>query len=562
MGKAKIESMPSISSFAKELAEKISRRMIFILLTAFSVLFTAIFYALYAVRTKNIFEIVNGYLKQLLSSNDIFEVTRSLHTLLTDNLLEGFWLYRLPSHQLVTNGVQDGGQLLLEQAIQFNNGSIVLLSHHHIALESGPQFELVFAHAFSPVLPIVLILNFLLIIFYLNRYTKRQAKVFSDDLCVPVAAIGARINQTTLASNEVNLANDALRFKELFDFQEKISELHTRLVESNKELQLRERDTAISRMTASIAHDARMPLSVFANVLESKSWAEFVSHKKQLTSALGRLQTMVDALRRGDSELLLKPDVCLLDFPDLIGQANQYVNRPDAQVDLRIDYIGYLYVDKANLERAITNLVVNALEACRQNVALVVRNENGNLVIQVIDDGKGVAAEFVNQLFVHGQSNDKAGGTGHGLSYVKKVAAGHGGEACYLRQDGRTIFEIRIPQACYSVEKLESKKIAQEAACKEAIEFDTLVAFENVILGGKVLSRLPDTLNIKLVSLDVLFSKEFSARLIVTDCLRVSSLAQERGIPLYYSDQFHNIEMEMTKVTRRIKLLKYGAVHA
>jgi signal transduction histidine kinase len=82
--------------------------------------------------------------------------------------------------------------------------------------------------------------------------------------------------------------------------------------------------------------------------------------------------------------------------------------------------------DEVSLERAITNLVDNAVRHARHRAAVVVGRHNGAAVVEVRDDGAGFPPAVVDRArerFVPGGH-----GAGLGLAIVDAIASAHGGE--------------------------------------------------------------------------------------------------------------------------------------
>jgi two-component system phosphate regulon sensor histidine kinase PhoR len=105
------------------------------------------------------------------------------------------------------------------------------------------------------------------------------------------------------------------------------------------------------------------------------------------------------------------------------------------------------------LERAVLNLVDNAIKYTRENgtIKVVARTENGSSIVEVIDNGIGIASEEVPRIFERFYRVDRSrsrdmGGTGLGLSIVKHIVAAHGGtvEVTSSPETGST-FRLRFP---------------------------------------------------------------------------------------------------------------------
>ena len=103
------------------------------------------------------------------------------------------------------------------------------------------------------------------------------------------------------------------------------------------------------------------------------------------------------------------------------------------RVELTLDLDGAapaVRADRRLLERAIVNLLENALQAVGEagaiRVSLRTRDEGRRVEIEVCDSGPGVAPEVRDRIFEPFFST-KTSGSGLGLALVKKIAEDHGG---------------------------------------------------------------------------------------------------------------------------------------
>ncbi|HUQ73224.1 MAG TPA: ATP-binding protein [Burkholderiales bacterium] len=110
--------------------------------------------------------------------------------------------------------------------------------------------------------------------------------------------------------------------------------------------------------------------------------------------------------------------------------------------------------DAARVEQIIINLVDNAVKYTPRggHIWLAVRLEAGQVLIEVRDDGEGVAPELAGRmfdLFVQGERSlaRQQGGLGIGLTLVRRLAELHGGSAS-AESPGPgqgTTFAVRLP---------------------------------------------------------------------------------------------------------------------
>jgi signal transduction histidine kinase len=111
--------------------------------------------------------------------------------------------------------------------------------------------------------------------------------------------------------------------------------------------------------------------------------------------------------------------------------------------------------DPEGLHGMMTNLVANALDACRFDPAedkdhrIVVRcdvDPLGHTVIEVSDTGVGIPRELANKVFEDYFSTKGTEGTGLGLLVAKKTVEEHGGTIAFDSVENRgTVFRITLP---------------------------------------------------------------------------------------------------------------------
>jgi len=107
--------------------------------------------------------------------------------------------------------------------------------------------------------------------------------------------------------------------------------------------------------------------------------------------------------------------------------------------------------DAAQIEDAILNLIINAIEAIEEEGQITVsigREETDEVeeaVIEVADTGRGISEENLKQIFNTFFTTTK-GGTGLGLPAVRRIARAHGGRIEATSQVGEgSTFRIYLP---------------------------------------------------------------------------------------------------------------------
>jgi PAS domain S-box-containing protein len=154
-----------------------------------------------------------------------------------------------------------------------------------------------------------------------------------------------------------------------------------------------------------------------------------------------------------------KPDVCpqkvVLDVQKLFAER---LAKEDITLEVDLEepfYTGAFDAD--GLHNLLCNLVTNAVDACRFDPAedkedhtIVLgcrKNEEGETVFEVADNGPGISEDMNERLFEDFFSTKGSEGTGIGLLVAQKVAEDHGGRVTYTSKLGHgTTFTVTIPQ--------------------------------------------------------------------------------------------------------------------
>ncbi|MFF3861992.1 sensor histidine kinase [Streptomyces sp. NPDC002209] len=213
----------------------------------------------------------------------------------------------------------------------------------------------------------------------------------------------------------------------------------------NDTLDRLERSDARQRQfTADASHELRNPLAAVRSRLEvalERPDRESVAAALADTERLQRIAADLLLLARLDGSPVPAPrsepvDLALLAAEDL-------ARRPSPRVPLRLDAPAPVPAagDPARLERALANLVDNALRHARTEVVVRAAAESaqcagggGWTVLEVEDDGAGIPEADRDRVFerfvrLDADRGRAGGGTGLGLSIVREIARAHGGEA-------------------------------------------------------------------------------------------------------------------------------------
>jgi len=190
----------------------------------------------------------------------------------------------------------------------------------------------------------------------------------------------------------------------------------------------------------SVAHDinnlltvAQCQLSSAMDKLPSGSNSDLADLETSLADIAGlshRLARIGREPTYGERELASVTD-CVR---QAIETCQQHLGVRRRQLTARLDDVAPQSIHVPLVTRAVVNLILNAAEATLENGRIEVRlfQDQGATVIEVHDDGPGIAGEAAKRVFEEFYTT-KPAGTGLGLFVVSVCAEEHGGTADALR---------------------------------------------------------------------------------------------------------------------------------
>lgn len=201
---------------------------------------------------------------------------------------------------------------------------------------------------------------------------------------------------------------------------------------------------------ADAGHELRTPLSILK--LELELALESDSSREELQVRLRSAAEEVDRLAQLARDLLVITQVEHTRLPldkrpvearrilDAVAArfAAQATSEGRAVVAETSGAAGVL-ADRARLEQALTNMVVNALQHGDGVVVLRATERDHGVELHVLDQGRGFEPDFLPRAFERFSRADPArsrGGAGLGLSIVQAIAEAHGGRAYAENREG------------------------------------------------------------------------------------------------------------------------------
>jgi signal transduction histidine kinase len=210
------------------------------------------------------------------------------------------------------------------------------------------------------------------------------------------------------------------------------------------------------RFVADASHELRSPLTTIASGLELLAGSVDEADRSTVGTLRGeaaRLDRLVDGLlllARSD-ERGLQPNREDVDLDEIVeAERGRPSDVGGVAPEVRAAPVR-VSGDRAQLVRAVRNLVDNARRHARSRVLVTLVAEGPWAVVEVADDGPGVPEEERERVFERFVRLDEArarsdGGAGLGLAIVREIVVAHGGDVAVTGSDlGGALFRLRIP---------------------------------------------------------------------------------------------------------------------
>ncbi len=294
-----------------------------------------------------------------------------------------------------------------------------------------------------------------------HTFRDNQSRYVDDDIfwCKDGSSIPVEYSSTPIRDTRGETTGAVVVFRNIAERKRAAEEARQHQTEMAHVTRL----STMGEMASGIAHELNQPLSAISNytrgcirMLQSRGESPhdpLVSAMEQVAKQAERAGEIIRQLRRFVRKE--KPEREWVDMEVLLRSLLRFI-QPElrkAQVKLELDIatgLPAVWAHSIQLEQVLLNLTRNAIEAMQENpgerrLRLAARQQNGELIVEVADNGQGIESELRERLFTPFVTT-KQRGMGLGLSISKGIIEAHDGQLkLQATSEEGTCFVIILP---------------------------------------------------------------------------------------------------------------------
>jgi signal transduction histidine kinase len=236
--------------------------------------------------------------------------------------------------------------------------------------------------------------------------------------------------------------------------QRKLASNLRELEHTRERLVIEEKLAVVGRLSSAVAHEIRNPVSIIASSLVTADRPEVGEQQRHEMHAIARNEAA--RLEKLTSDFLSyarpsEPKRTPAPMAEVLGYiaeiANVHASRKDISISVQSGEGLLANVDREQLQRALLNLLLNAIEATPVGGQVAVRSSRPSaqsVELQVENSGEPISEEVLSRIFEPFYTT-KPHGTGLGLAISRNIARVQGGDLVVARNEpGHVCFVMTV----------------------------------------------------------------------------------------------------------------------
>lgn len=232
------------------------------------------------------------------------------------------------------------------------------------------------------------------------------------------------------------------------------NQMLVKLQDSKQELERSQRERAWREIAQQVAHEIKNPLTPMKLTLQQLEQSKKEQTEDQLKSSVRSLLAQVntlDDIASSFSSFARMPEPVLKEI-ELVSLLRKTIDLHSHEGSIEFQVLQeelFVKADEKLLGRIFSNLLLNALQAARAEVPLVIRIaiERRNLVYRIsfVDNGRGIDSMLIDKIFLP-HFTTKESGSGLGLAISRQGIEQMGGKIWFETSVNGTTFIIELPR--------------------------------------------------------------------------------------------------------------------
>ncbi len=243
--------------------------------------------------------------------------------------------------------------------------------------------------------------------------------------------------------------------EDLMSAYETVNKQTVKILELEEKLHVNDRLSILGELSASLAHEIKNPLGSLkgvSEILKKRFRTDEVG--KEFTDILEKEIERLDSVLNNYLSLAKKSksELEIVSVKDITKSVIELIQMRAKKQNTEIIFEepnndSIIYADKSKIQQVLLNIIINAFYSIEYEGKIFIKSFilNHNAVIEIEDNGNGIAEEDMNRLF-EPFFTTKKDGIGIGLTISKRIIEEYDGKIeCKSEKGKGSTFKIFIP---------------------------------------------------------------------------------------------------------------------